>query len=209
MQTNCRYTRRFFSHPAIVIASSFLALVAAPADSSAQTYWRAPAAAGGAFVGAGIGWAIDIAAWGGRDLGGPALNMTPVGIGLGAVVGFIGGLSADRHLARGQTLARGTRASLRTALFLTPVAIGSAAAFAIINPSDDGECVPDPNIGCTYQPPPRKAMPDEAVALFGIGGGVLVGLLAQHKFAGALWPKTRVNVAPTGRGVVVSIPVGW
>jgi hypothetical protein len=182
-----------------------------PLCLSAQTYWRIPGAVGGALVGAGTGWAVDIVAWDSGDLGGPSLTMTPVGIGLGAVVGFFGGLRADRHLARGATLTRGSRAALRTSLFLTPVAIGSAAAFAIINPSDEN-CTPQQQpsgeVICTYEPP-QKIASDATVALVAIGGGVVVGFLAQHKFASALWPKTRINVAPTGRGIVVSIPVGW
>jgi hypothetical protein len=193
----------------LAIAASILAtLAASPRSASAQTYWRLPAALSGALVGAGAGWIVDIAAWGGRDLGGPTLIGTTVGIGIGGVVGFIGGHNADRRLARGDTLSRATRATLRIATFLAPVAVGSAAAFAIINPSD--ECVPyqgpDPNIICT---PPDKIAPDEMVLVGAIGGGVVVGLIAQSKFARALWPRARVGIAPSGRGVVVSIPVGW
>jgi hypothetical protein len=188
-------TPRSFCRTAIVLAAALVAIAASPVCLTAQTYWRVPAAVGGALVGAGAGWAVDIVAWGGGDLGGPELRMTPAGIGLGAVIGFIAGLNADHHLARGKNLTRGSRVSLRTALFLTPIAIGSAVAFAMINPSDDA-----------LQP---QAVSDETVALVAIGGGTLVGLFAQHKFARALWPKTRVNVAPTGGGVMLSIPVGW
>jgi hypothetical protein len=208
MRIDARNT--WFCSRAIVVASSIFALATSPTGLSGQTYWRIPGAAGGALVGAGVGWAVDIVAWSGRDLGGPSLTMTPVGIGLGAVVGFMSGLSADRHLARGATLTRGSRTALRASLFLTPVAVGSAVAFAIINPSDE-DCVPQPlpdgGVGCVYEPP-RKIASDGTVALVAIGGGIVLGFLAQHKFAPALWPKTRVNVAPTGRGVVVSIPVG-
>ncbi len=186
----------------VVVVSTIVALTMSPLCLSAQTYWRVPGAVGGAFVGAGTGWAVDIAAWGGGDLGGPSLTMTSVGIGLGAVVGFMGGLSADRRLARGTTLTRGNRAALRTSLFLTPVAIGSGIAFALINSSDDPSCGP------SVCEPPRKVASDETVALLAIGGGVVIGFLTQHKFAPALWPRTRVNVAPMGRGVMVSIAAG-
>jgi hypothetical protein len=179
------------------------ALILSPMSLRAQTYWRVPGAVGGALAGAGVGWAIDIAAWGGGDLGGPSLTMTPVGIGLGAVAGFFGGLSADRHLARGESLTRGSRGALRIALFLTPVAIGSATAFALINSSDEPLCGPS---GCEEQ---RKFASDETIALVSIGGGAVIGFILQHKFAPALWPKMRVNVAPTGRGVMVAVPVGW
>jgi hypothetical protein len=194
---------RWTSGRRAILVPSLVALVLSPVSLTAQTYWRVPGAVGGALAGAGVGWAVDIAAWSGGDLGGPKLNMTPVGIGLGAVAGFFGGLSADRHLARGESLTRGSRAALRTALFLTPVAIGSGIAFALINPSDEPTC------GSSICEPPRKIASDETVALLGIGGGAVIGFLVQHKFAPALWPKTRVNVAPTGRGVVVSVPVGW
>jgi hypothetical protein len=208
MHTDPCSTRSPRRRRAIVAVSTLVALALSPACLTAQTYWRIPAAVGGAMVGAGVGWAVDIAAWGGGDLGGPSLAMTSVGIGLGAIAGFTGGLSADRHLARGVTLTRGSRAALRTSLFLTPVAVGSAIAFALINSSDD--CVPyegpDPNIICTTEP---SVASDETVALLAIGGGAVIGFLVQHKFAPALWPKTRINVAPTGRGIVVSIPVGW
>ena len=207
MHTDPRSTRSSRRRRAIAAVSTLVALAISPACLTAQTYWRVPGAIGGALAGAGVGWAVDIAAWGGRDLGGPSLTMTSVGIGLGAIAGFAGGLSADRHLARGATLTRGSRTALRTSLFLTPVAIGSAIAFALINPSDD--CVPydgpDPNLICTTE---QGVASDETVALLALGGGVVIGFLVQHKFAPALWPKTRINVAPTGRGVVISIPLG-
>jgi hypothetical protein len=201
----------------IIPFAAGLLLAMAPRLLTAQTYWRVPGALGGAMVGAGAGWAMDIARWGGggsdEPFRGPTLALTPIGIGVGAVLGFIGGLDADRKLARGNTLTRGGRFRLRVATFLAPVAVGSAIAFTIINPSDEGRCVPysgpDPNIICTYQAPDPKGMSDEMVALWGIGGGALVGLIAQHKFAPALWPAVRVGVAPDGRGLAVSIPLGW
>jgi hypothetical protein len=193
------------------LAAATVVTLLAPADAAAQTYWRVPAALAGALVGAGAGYVTDAMVWGGRDLSGPTLSFTPVGVGLGAVVGFMTGLGADRRLARGENLSRGSRVALRTATFLTPVATGVAIAFAIINPSDEAECVPspDPNVICTYQPPPEKTVSDETVALVAIGGGAIIGFLVQHKFAPALWPKARVNVTPTGRGIMLSIPVGW
>jgi hypothetical protein len=208
MQTNPWIVTRANRQLLIVAAASLLALGASPSTLRGQTYWRIPGAVGGAFVGAGLGWAVDIAAWAGRDLGGPSLSVTPVGMGIGGLVGFIAGLGADRRLARGDSLSRGGRAALRVAMFLTPVATGSAIAFALINPSDD--CVPyqgpDPNTICT---PPRKIASDETVVFLAIGGGAVVGLLAQRKFARALWPRARVGLAPTGRGVIVTIPVDW
>jgi hypothetical protein len=208
MQTNSRTVTRPNRQLLIVAAASLLALGASPSTLTGQTYWRIPGAVGGAFVGAGVGWTVDIARWAGRDVAGPGLLVTPVGMGIGGLVGFMGGLGADRRLARGDSLSRGGRAALRVATFLTPVATGSAIAFALINPSDD--CVPyqgpDPNIICT---PPRKIASDETVVFFAIGGGAVVGLLAQRKFAPALRPRARVGLAPTGRGVMVSIPVDW
>lgn len=195
----------------LVAASAILAFGAAPEDLAAQTYWRIPSTIGGAFVGAGAGYALDIAAWGGggADLAGPNLTMTPVGIGIGALAGFLGGMSADRRLARGDTLGRGNRVIMRSAMFLTPVAATSALAFAIINGSDAGRCVPytgpDPNVVCTYEPPPRKFASDETVALVAIGSGVVAGWLAQRRFARALRPRARVGVAPNGRGLMISV----
>lgn len=208
MRPNARTIPRRRNRAASVAIASLVALAASPTTLTSQTYWRIPSALGGAFVGAGAGWIVDIAAWGGRDLGGPTLIGTSVGIAVGGLVGFLGGHAADRRLARGDTLSRATRVTLRVATFLAPVAVGSAAAFALINPSD--ECVPyqgpDPNIICT---PPDKIAPDEMVLMTMIGGGAFVGLLAQSKFARALWPRARVGLAPSGRGVMVSIPVGW
>ena len=194
----------------LVAATTLLTLAAAPSSADGQTYWRVPAALGGALAGAGAGWALDIARWAGSDDLGPSLTVTPVGLAIGGLVGFGAGLSADRRLARGDTLRRRTRVMLRVATFLAPVAIGSAAAFAIINPSGDEECVPspDPSLGCTYQPS-QQAVPDEMVALLAIGGGAVIGYIAQYKFAPALWPKARLGLAPNGRGVAVSIPAGW
>jgi hypothetical protein len=207
MRPNARIIPQRRNRAAIVAITSLLALAISPSTLTSQTYWRIPGALGGAFVGAGTGWIVDIAAWAGRDLGGPTLIGTSVGIGVGGLVGFLGGHAADRRLARGDTLSRAARVTLRLATFLAPVAAGSAVAFAIINPSE--ECVPyrgpDPNIICT---PRDKIAPDEMVLMTMIGGGAFVGLLAQSKFARALWPRARVGLAPSSRGVVVSIPVG-
>jgi hypothetical protein len=209
MRTTRRAILRLCSLTVVVI-SSVAALGASPACLTAQTYWRIPAAFGGAFAGAGVGWIVDIARWSQSDVPGPSLAVTPVGMGLGGVLGFVGGLGADRRLARGDNLTRGTRATLRVATFLAPVAAGSAIAFAIINPSDEGRCVPspDPNVICTYEPPRPKIASDETVLLVAIGGGAAIGFIAQHRFARALWPKARVGMAPRGRGIAVSIPVG-
>jgi hypothetical protein len=172
-------------------------MLASPPVLTAQTYWRIPGALGGALVGAGVGWAVDIARWGGggNDLGGPGLVMTPIGIVAGGVLGFAGGLSADRRLTRGDTLSRGTRRALRLATFLAPVAVGSALTFAVVNPSEEGSS--------------SKVLSDEIVALLGIGGGAVVGFIAQRTYARALWPRARVGIAPDGRGIVMSLPVGW
>lgn len=195
----------------VVLLSAMLLAIPRPVMS--QTYWRAPAGLGGALAGAGIGWAVDIARWGMRDLRGPSLTLTPIGLGVGGVLGFMGGLSADHRLARGDTLSRGARRSLRLATFLAPVAVGSTAAFAIINPSDQGRCVPyrgpNPDIICTFEPAPRKIISDELAALIGIGGGAIIGFVAQRKFAGALWPRARVGLAPDGRGLGVSLSTDW
>jgi hypothetical protein len=190
-----------------------LVVAAAPRLLTAQTYWRVPGALGGALTGAGVGWAIDIARWGiSNEPYGPRLTVAPVGIGVGGLLGFMDGLRADRKLARGDTLTRVARYRLRAATFLAPVAVGSAIAFTVINPSET-DCVPytgpDPYLTCEYQNPRQKAMSDERVALLGIGGGVVVGILAQHRFAKALSPRTRVGIAPNGRGVKVTVPIGW
>jgi hypothetical protein len=214
MQINSQTLPRSRARAAIVALSSLLAFSAFPGAltaQTAQTYWRIPAALGGAFVGAGAGWVIDVARAANQGVIGPDLVATPVGIGLGGVLGFVGGLSADRRLARGDSLTRGARFTLRFATFLAPVATGSAIAFAIINPSDEGRCVPspDPNVICTFEPPPPKIADDGTVALVAIGGGAIIGFVAQHRFARALWPRARVGLAPSGRGVMVSVPAGW
>ena len=200
--------RRSRLRAALTTASTVVALGIAPASLSAQTYWRVPGALGGALVGAGAGWAVDLArAAGDSEFSGVSLIGTPIGLAAGGVLGFMGGLGADRRLARGDTLTLRARATLRLAMFLTPVAIGSATAFAIINPSEEA-CAPSFNPGdvCT---PPRKIASDETVVLLGIGGGVLLGFVAQHRFARALWPKGRVGLAPSSRGVSLSITASW
>ncbi|MDQ3996481.1 MAG: hypothetical protein M3303_05635 [Gemmatimonadota bacterium] len=211
MRKPSRTTPRSRSRTVIVAATRLLALGAAPSCLTAQTYWRIPGALGGALVGAGAGWVVDVARALDEGVIGPDLIMTPVGIGVGGVLGFIGGLRADRRLARGDSLGRGARVTLRVATFLAPVAAGSAIAFSIINPRDEGSCVPspDPNGGCTFAPPPSKIASDGTVALVAIGGGAFIGFVAQHKFARALWPKARLGLAPGGRGVMVSIAAGW
>lgn len=210
-----RETLRRMLGPAtvVVVCSGILMIGASPRALAGQTYWRVPGALGGALAGTSVAWMMDIARWGARDLRGPELTLTPFGMGIGGVLGFIGGLSADERLARGDTLTRGGRAALRMATFLAPVAVGGAVAFAVINPSDEGRCVPytgpDPNIICTYRPPEPKVMSDEMVFLTTVGGGAVVGFIAQHRLARALWPRARVGIAPDGRGVAVSIPLGW
>jgi hypothetical protein len=209
MKTTCRIVRRLSNRGLILTASSLFALGASPSSLTGQTYWRIPAALGGAFVGAGAGWVVDVVRAASEDRLGTDLIMTTVGIGVGGALGFAGGLKADRRLARGDSLTRGARVALRLATFLAPVATGSAIAFAIINPSDEGGCAPSPDGICTYAPPPGKIASDETVALLAIGGGAVIGFVAQHKFARALWPKVRVGLVPSGRGVIVSIPAGW
>ena len=181
--------------------------------ATAQTYWRVPAGLGGALVGAGAGWVLDIARWGATSsdqFAGPSLIMTPIGIGVGGLAGFAAGKAADGRLARGDTLSRGARAAMRTVTFLAPVAVGSAATFVIVNPSDEGLCVPDANSynGCRYEPAPRK-MSDEMVALLGIGGGAFLGFVLQHRYAHALWPRARVGLTSDARGISLSMPAGW
>jgi hypothetical protein len=189
--------RRSRSASALTVLCIVLAAVV-PRALAAQTYWRVPGGLGGALAGAGAGWMIDVARWGGgssdEPFRGPTLVMTPIGLGIGGVLGFLGGSSADKRLARGDTLTRGGRAALRVATFLAPVAVGSAIAFTVINPSDEGR---------------PKAVSDEMVAMLTIGGGTVLGFVAQHKFAPALRPRARIGVAPHGRGVALSIPVGW
>lgn len=185
-----------------------------PRGTAAQTYWRVPAGLGGAMVGAGAGWMIDIARWAGTNsdaFAGPSLVATPIGMVAGGIAGFAGGLAADRRLARGDSLSRGARGTLRIATFLAPVAVGSAVTFIVVNPSDDGRCVPydGPYNGCRYEPPPPKAMSDEMVALLGIGGGAVIGFVLQHRYARALRPGVRVGVTRDLRGVLVSVPLGW
>ena len=178
------------------------ALAAVAPRLEAQTYWRVPAALGGALVGAGVGYVADVAIWSkrGDTFGGPTLVGTTIGIVGGGIIGWSGGLRADRRLARGDTLSRGTRRVLRLTTFLAPVAIGSAVAFAIINPS------PDP-----YAPNPSEpAVDDATVALLGISGGVVIGYVLQHKTAKYLWPRASVGVAPArDGGVSASIRVPW
>lgn len=193
-----------------------LALGVFPVGGGAQTYWRVPGALAGAFTGAGVGYLLDVAIWSqesGDAFKGPSLRATSAGMVAGGLLGFLGGLNADNRLMRGDTLGRGARVTLRLATFLAPVAAGSAIAFAVINPSDEGRCVPysgpDPNIICTFEPPKPKALSDESVALLSIGGGALTGWVLQHRFKGALWPRTRIGLAPGGRGATVSVSARW
>lgn len=198
----------------VVLLVVGLLIAAAPRLLTAQTYWRVPGALGGALVGAGAGYAIDLARWDGGTwsdpLQGPSFVMTPIGIGVGGLLGFVVGLRVDQKLARGDSLTRGAKGALRFATFLAPVAVGSGIAFAVINPSERQECIPYNGLSsyCTYQES-RPAMSDETVALLGIGGGMVIGFLAQHRFAHALSPRARIGVAPNGRGVKVTVPMGW
>jgi hypothetical protein len=168
-----------------------------PAQS--RTYWRIPSAVGGAFIGTGVGWMLDVARWEPASCGlcGPTLTTTPIGMAIGGAAGFIGGLAADRRLARGDSLPVAARRWLRVAAFLTPPAIGSLGAFLIINPSDEPECVPDGSGGCTYRER-EKFMSDESAAMLGIGGGALAGWLLQNKTKGALRPRVTAGTGSLG-----------
>lgn len=79
-------------------------LVTAGASLQGQTVWRYPGAAAGALAGGVAGYAIDVAVWGGKDLGGPTLTGTVFGLLAGTGIGFAEGLQADRALRRGDTL---------------------------------------------------------------------------------------------------------
>ena len=182
----------------VFVVAAFATFVATPA-SAQKYYWRIPATLGGALVGAGIGYGVDIMTWSG-GLGGPTLIGTSIGIVGGGLIGFAAGAGADSRLARGDTLNRGTRRALRFTTFLAPVAVGSAIAFAIINPSED-----------TYSPNySAPATDDGTVALLGIGGGIVLGYVLQHKTAKYLWPRPRVGIAPApGGGVSASLNLRW
>lgn len=165
-----------------------------------RTVWWIPAALAGGLVGTGAGYVVDVIAWSSRDdLSGPTLVFTTAGLVSGAVLGGMGGASADRRLARGDTLSKGGRRALRLATFFAPVAIGSTIAFALINPSEDEY---NPN----YQPP---ALSDETVAFLGIGGGLFLGWWAQSHFAPALWPARRVGIVPSPGGATMSVRFLW
>src|SRR4051812_43638904 len=101
-----------------------MASITRPVEAQ-KTYWRVPAALGGALVGAGLGYAADVGIWQGSDLGGPTLVGTTVGIVTGGLIGYAAGAGADRRLARGDTLSAGARRWLRVTTFLAPVAVGS------------------------------------------------------------------------------------
>jgi hypothetical protein len=190
----------------VVRLASVLALVvsasvdAQEVQQHRRTVWWIPGAFTGGLIGAGAGYIVDVTAWASRDdLSGPTLLFTPAGLVTGALLGGMGGASADRRLARGDTLSKGSRKALRLATFFAPVAIGSAIAFAVINPPEDEF---NPN----YQSP---ALSDGTVALLGIGGGLVVGFWAQSHFAPALWPARRVSLSPSPGGVALSLRFHW
>lgn len=198
---------------AMVLAASILPW--ATASVGAQTYWRVPASVGGALAGTGVGWMVDVAVWSQRQhsvFEGPSLSVTPVGMVAGGIAGFVVGLGADHRLAAGDTLSRRMRGTLRVTTFLTPVAIGAATAFAIINPPEEWTCVPytgpDPNIYCTSQPPAPKLMKDETVALLTIGGGIVTGYVLQRVTKKSLWPRARIGLLPSRNGLAITVGLG-
>jgi hypothetical protein len=181
-----------------LMVAAAIVLPQATSAQSNRTYWRIPSTIGGAMVGAGVGWAGDIARWRGEDCGlcGPTLTLTPVGMGVGAVIGFVSGLDADGKLREGDSLSVARRRWLRFSTFLTPAAIGSTLAFLVINPSDY-ECVPDGPGICTYRES-DKIMSDETAALLGIGGGIIGGWILQNKTKGALRPRVSASTGSLG-----------
>jgi hypothetical protein len=183
----------------VFFASAALAQTPAAARAAkAHTYWRVPAAVTGALIGAGVGYALDVAAWNG-ELGGLTLAFTTAGVVSGGVLGYISGNRTDRILARGDTLSTARRSWFRKVAFLAPVAVGSGLAFAIINPDDT--CGP-PYESCSYSQP---AMSDESVLLLGVGGGLVLGFVAQHFAARSLRPQSRVSIAPAGNGLSLRV----
>ena len=177
----------------LLIGSQIVASSELPAQG--RTYWRIPSAVAGGMLGAGAGYAIDLARWNaeGCSLCGPSLTMTPIGIGVGAGIGFLGGLNADQTLRRGDTLSVARRGWLRAATFFTPPALGSALAFLVINPSE--ACVPNPEGGCTEE---TKVADDEVVLLLGIGGGTMLGYMLHNKTRGALHPRVTAGARSLG-----------
>lgn len=180
----------------LVVVAATLSL-SAVAEAQKATYWRIPSGLGGAMIGAGVGWAGDVMRWNAEECGfcGPTLTLTPIGIAAGGIIGYIAGVTADERLAKGDSLGSGRRKWLRVATFLTPPAIGSTAAYLIID-GDDYECVPS-GFGCVYRDK-KKFADDETVALVGIGGGVLLGYVLQHKTKGALYPRVTAGTGSLG-----------
>ena len=183
----------------LVAAGLVLPQATSAQSQGSKTYWRVPSALGGAMAGAGVGYAFDIMRWNasGCFFCGPSLELTQAGIALGGTFGFLGGLAADRRLARGDSLSTGARRWLRLSAFLAPAAIGSSAAFLIINPSDEGECVPDGSGSCFYAEK-KKIADDGTVAFLGIGGGIFAGWILQEKTKGALRPRVTAGTGSLG-----------
>lgn len=189
--------------------SLLLCIALCGSTSGAQTAWTIPSAFATATIGAGLGWTGDITEWGRSDCFpcGPTLDKTLVGMGAGAALGALIGFGADMKLRQGDSLSYAMRNWLRFSTFMTPVAIGAAGAFAIINPNPDPCPPPPPSFAGTTYPcrgaPPQFAS-DETVALLGIGGGMVAGYLLQRRFKRALYPTTRVNFTPTRGGATLS-----
>ena len=178
--------RRAASNPCLLIIVASLVFAG---ELKSQTYWRASSAIAGVTLGGASGLMFEGArsAMCGLDFSSdrdcrmkPAVPMA-MALGYG-LLGYAGGLHADRKLARGEELSRFTRFQLRGQLFLTPVILAPLAMTHV-------------------KPEPIR----QKLTWAAVGGGAITGYLLQRNFTPALSPRTRVGIAPTRHGVTLTI----
>ena len=189
--------------PAIlIVAALILAAAPAPAQSPAPYRpdpassdesafpWRTVTTPGYAAIGM---IAATPAAFGASSIG-SGMSIFAAGFAGGAVAGWLIGDSAERRLARGETLSGGQKNAIRAGTVMAGAALGALAASLVIN-SGDGD----------YQE--ESPGSDETTFAAGLTAGAGLGVLTQVLLESRLEPRSstrgRVAIRPGARHALV------
>lgn len=163
-----------------------------PADS--QTYWRYSSGVAGATLGGGFGWVLkEMSAvscgisFSASDSCGRSHPELPLAMAAGlGLLGYLGGLEADRALAKGESLSSFRQFQLRAQLVVTPVLL-------------------PPLLLANMKPDKTR----QALTWAGMAGGAVTGYLLQRKYKPATSPGPKIGIVPTSSGIALQFSTRW
>lgn len=184
-----RHRRRNAVPGWLVAAIVAPALLATPAGA---TQWKIPCAIGyGAATGLALAGLVGMTQAGqGLDGADEVFDAAGVGLGVGAVAGFVIGSTADKRIGEGTPLSRGHRNAVRVGTVLCGGLAGAVAGGRWIDRA-------------------RDSTRDEEIVIGSIAAGMALGGLAQWLMDGALGPAPVVRPASNGRPAAAGLAFRW